>query len=150
MVCWALVTHKLFEEVVWLFWDLLLLPIPVTLVAAPGQKNICQVVGWVRPAKCFPFFVISVFVAGQGVFFIEMWGDMEAVSWLVQTLQSKSPTRASQRNPLWGPSRVFRTGNDYCIASFSLLWFGILWIFSVRCETLGSLSLCTPASHGGT
>lgn len=31
------------------------------------------------------------------------------------------------------------------LLSLRLLWFGSLWVFSVRCETLNALGLCSPA-----
>lgn len=121
----------------------ILLPIAVTLVAVPEQEYICQIVGLVCPNECFAFVVTFVFIAGQDVSSVDIWGDTEAVDWLVQTLQSKSPT---QGNSLCGASRVFKTEHYYSDDPFPLFWFGSPWIFSVSYEALGSLGLCSPPS----
>lgn len=109
----------------------ILLPIAVTLVALPEQDNICLIVGLVCPNGTFPFFVTFVFIAGQDVSSMDVWGDTEAVDRLVQILQSKSPT---QGNSLCGASRVFKTEHYYPDGPFPLFLFGSLWIFSVRYE----------------
>lgn len=51
----------------------ILLPIAVTLVALPGQEDICQIVGLVCPSGSFPFFVTFVSIAGQDVSSMGIW-----------------------------------------------------------------------------
>lgn len=73
-----------------------------------------------------------------------MHGEIEAVEWLAQILQSKR-----QGNSLCGASRVFKT--EHYIVMILSLSFGLgVCIFSVRYEALVSLGLCSPPSCGGT
>lgn len=119
----------------------------MTLVVLPDQENICLIVVLVCPNGNFKFFVTFVFIAILDVSSMDTGGDTEAVGWLVQILQSKSPT---QGNSLCGASRVFKTEHYYPDDPFPLFWFGSLWIFSVRYKALVSLGFCSPPSCGGT
>lgn len=83
----------------------ILLPIAVTVVPLPEQENIFQIVGLVCPKESFPFVVTS---SSLLVKMPPLWvyGATQAVKWLAQILQYKSPT---QGNSPCDASRLFKT-----------------------------------------